>query len=75
MQYIDCEDEAYSSQEKDFKPKKFVLTTVKIFDNEGNEIRHHVRDYGKRKTKEWLCGVIMWALCEGYRIEINRKIQ
>lgn len=73
MQYIDCEDESFP--EKDFKPKKFVLTTIKVFDRDGSEIRQHVRDYGKRKTKEWCAGLIMWALCEGYRIEINRKIQ
>ena len=53
------------------KPKAALMIKVLVFDNKTGEcVRDHTKDYSSRKVKEWLVGVIMWALNNSKSIEI-----
>ena len=72
-------DEFYFEHDKQPSFEKFtnrspLIIKIKIYDRVDNkQIREHIRNFRNSPSKDWLIDAIMWACCNGMRVEIERK--
>lgn len=73
-EYWEDEYEPILIPDEKFKNRGPLLVKISIFDlDTGEQIRDHTRDIRKRKDREWLTKVTMWAIMNNKRIEIRKK--
>jgi hypothetical protein len=71
-------DEFYFEHDKPafekFKNRSPLIIKIKVYDRVDNkQIREHIRNFRNGISKDWLIDVIMWAVNNQKRVEIERK--
>lgn len=57
-----------------FKNRSPLIIKIKVFDRVDNkQIREHIRNFRNGVSKDWLVSVVMWAISNQKRVEIERK--